>query len=121
MPYYQYKCEICSFNFDEVFSIHEDSKVTLCPECGGISNKQFGAPILRGLNPEHKRFEYNFNRPDPYRECLDAAKKLEESGRMTKADRRNLNIRLDGLKRAEATRVKVDYGEVGHPLERTDD
>ena len=121
MPFYEYQCRECGHNFTEQRPF-ENSSMEPCPQCGGVSYKKLGAKI-RGLSTRHRKFSYNFNTPDPYNETLDAARKFEESGKMTDADKRNLSLRLAGLKAKKemGLQKQIDYGDVGHPLERTDD
>ena len=45
MPTYEYTCRACGHTFDIVQPM-SDETLTICPECGGVLRKVFGAPAI---------------------------------------------------------------------------
>lgn len=45
MPTYEYRCRDCGHTFDIVQSMNDEG-LTVCPECGGVLRKVFGAPMI---------------------------------------------------------------------------
>ena len=50
MALYEYICEKCGLEFEELKSLKEKSDVTPCPSCKGVSNRQMSsfAPVVAG-------------------------------------------------------------------------
>ena len=50
MPLYEFSCEKCGLEFEELKSLKEKSDVTPCPSCRGVSNRQMSsfAPVVAG-------------------------------------------------------------------------
>jgi putative FmdB family regulatory protein len=47
MPVYSYKCVSCKFEFDMFRTLQNANRPTLCPECGGETQKQVSSPVLQ--------------------------------------------------------------------------
>jgi putative FmdB family regulatory protein len=45
MPTYEYLCRDCGHRFETVQSMKDDA-LTVCPVCGGVLRKVFGAPMI---------------------------------------------------------------------------
>jgi len=125
MPYYRYICKSCGNDFEMMYGMSEDSMTSPC-QCGAMADKIIEAPGVMGLvkGPNMKKgrdgFQYHFDKPRPYEETLDQARKMEESGKMDAETKRNLEGVLERLKREKeaGTYGEVDYQKEGHPLER---
>ena len=45
MPTYEYRCKDCGHAFEIVQPMKDDA-LSVCPECGGVLRKVFGAPMI---------------------------------------------------------------------------
>lgn len=109
-----YNCLYCSNELDD----HSTRYCKACIERLEEVNKRWesrpNAPALHGLSDGPGTQELHFNRPDPYRERLDAMKKMEEAGRLNEPGAKEMAKRfVDEMK--DFPVEKRDYEKEGHP------
>ena len=51
MPNYQYVCKKCDYWYNEIRSINEDHKTTLCPTCGDELKQAYSPPMISLKGP----------------------------------------------------------------------
>lgn len=93
------------------------------PEDAGTMGKIIDGhpPAVMGLNKRVKssRHEFNIMRPDPYNDCLETFRRIEEDGKMTPEIRHFAEEKMAGLKaeRDAGTLKGCDFErDAEHPL-----
>lgn len=62
MPLYEFECEKCGHQFEELASLNSDATPT-CPECGGLSHKLMstGALHIEAASPLDRKPDAKFH------------------------------------------------------------
>jgi putative FmdB family regulatory protein len=54
VPTYSYRCPVCG-EFDLLRPMSQADPTAVCPDCGQVAGRVFGAPALRGMDARLRR------------------------------------------------------------------
>lgn len=118
MPMYDFVCDNCSFEFEELTPLETRDRVA-CPECGGTTTVIWrNVPWAHGLSdgPGSCVNECVFNRPDIEKETRIALKGMEDAGKLDTPEKRHqAEVLMESAKNYRGP--KLDYEKGGHPLD----